>query len=367
MTLPVESAAVYTDTKGLAALKSDARAHDPQALRAAARQFESLFASMMLKSARAASFGDSLMGSDQTQFYQGMFDDQMAVEMTKGKGLGLADMLVQQLTRAGLVPPGTDTTQSPDAPALKPKSLLNPLAGPTSTTPSKALAILGTLSTLSNDDPTMDLSHVQTSSLDTISAKIDAALKAAESESSTSASNADSKWPAATPEDFVRQLWPVAQQAGRELGVDPKHILAQAALETGWGRSVPTDTEGRPTNNFFGIKAGSQWSGTSVSLRTLEFENGIPVPRRERFRAYASVEEGFKDYVALLRDNPRYADAINTGSDSKAFASGLQKAGYATDPAYAHKIASIAQNLNSTVPTLKSGDERPMTPTPSPL
>jgi flagellar protein FlgJ len=171
-------------------------------------------------------------------------------------------------------------------------------------------------------------------------------------------------WPPATPEDFVKQLWPVAEQAGRELGIDPKHILAQAALETGWGRAVPSNTEGKSSNNFFGIKTGSQWTGDAVAVRTLEFENGLPVPKTERFRSYGSPQDCFRDYVALLKGSSRYSDALNTGADVTAFAAGLQKGGYATDPAYARKIASIAQNLTSAIVPLKSADARPINPTP---
>lgn len=343
MTAPVASTSTFTDLKGLADLKRDAKAEDPGALREAARQFESLFARMMLKSMREASFGDPLLGSDQQDFYQGMFDDQFALEMTKGRGLGLADMLVQQLSRAGLVAPTADAAKNPAAPSTAPNSLLNPLAASRSTTPAKALEMVELVDTA----PEV---KIGTAELPVAAA---AELPAA--------------WPPASPEDFVRQLAPMAERAGRELGVDPRHILAQAALETGWGRAVPSDVEGRSSFNFFGIKAGRQWTGSAVAVRTLEFENGIPVPRRDRFRAYASPEECFDDYVALLRSNPRYSNALNTGADASAFASGLQRGGYATDPAYARKIAAIAQNLSLSNTPLKSADARPMTARTDPL
>jgi flagellar protein FlgJ len=140
-------------------------------------------------------------------------------------------------------------------------------------------------------------------------------------------------------------LWPCAEAAARELGIAPTHLLAQAALETGWGKSLPCDANGNPSFNFFGMKAGSDWSGGTVATKTLEFQGGVPTPQVARFRAYTSAQDSFNDYVALLRDNPRYAAALNTGNDAKAFATALQHGGYATDPAYAQKIASIAQNL----------------------
>ena len=168
----------------------------------------------------------------------------------------------------------------------------------------------------------------------------------------------------ATPDEFVKDLWPCAEAAGKELGVDPRHLLAQAALETGWGKYLPCDTEGNTSFNLFGIKAGGDWPGNSVAVRTLEFEGGVPVPRQARFRAYASAADSFRDYVSVLRDNPRYASALNTGSDAKAFATALQRGGYATDPAYAQKIAAIAQNLPNTVTALKSSGNPPITSEP---
>jgi len=364
MTVPVAKASVYTDLKGIADLKRDAKAQDPQALREAARQFESLFARMMLKSMREASFGDHLLGSDTQDFYQGMFDDQFALEMTKGRGLGLADMLVQQLARAGLTVPAADNSKDPAAAAAKPQSLLNPLAAASSTAPEKALAML-------DKAPAANTDTVANANFASVRQEIEAAIATGADLSTASAgaqiSAAPAAWPPSTPEDFVRQLWPMAEEAGSKLGIDPKHILAQAALETGWGRSVPSDVEGRSSFNLFGIKAGRQWDGSAVSVRTLEFENGIPTPRRERFRAYGSPQECFNDYVALLRDNPRYAAALNSGSDAKAFANGLQRAGYATDPAYARKVTAIAQNMVNSNSTLKSADARPMTTRTDPL
>jgi len=329
MTSPVANAEVYNDLKGLAALKRDAKTQDPQALRTAARQFESLFTRMMLKSMREANatFGDKLMGSDQQDFYQGMFDDQIAVEMSKGKGLGLADMLTRQLTHMGLTPPSAAAGTDSKAPPMKPNSVLNPYAPTSSTTPQGALAMVDRI------DPAAPTVDVKASG---------------------------GSWQSGSPEEFVRQLWPQAQKAGQELGVDPRHILAQAALETGWGRAVPSDTEGRSSFNFFGIKSGAQWNGASVAVRTLEFDNGVPTPRTDRFRAYASPQDAFNDYVAVLRNNPRYAAALNTGSDARAFAAGLTQGGYATDPAYAQKVAAIAQNLSSATPALKSADARPI-------
>ena len=365
MTIPAPDASLYTDFKGISDLKRDAKARDPQALREAARQFESLFTRMMLKSMREASFGDPTLGSDQQNFYRDMFDDQLAVEMSKGRGLGLADMLVQQLTRAGLAPPTAAAAVDPKAAPMKPNSLLNPYSPTSSTTPDQALEMVERIAVASAAQlPTTGGSGTANTNAGDVAGTRAAGATAT---GSAAAIGPTTNEFSGTPEEFVRGLWPAAEAAGRELGVDPRHILAQAALETGWGRSVPSDASGRSSNNFFGIKTGSSWKGETVSVRTLEFENGLPVAKRDQFRSYGSPQDSFKDYVALLKGNPRYAAALNTGGNAHAFGRALQSGGYATDPAYASKVAAIAQNLPSATASLKSADLRPIAAGTGPL
>jgi len=280
MTAPINNS-FYADPQGLTALRADAKAQDPAALKEAAKQFESLFTQMLLKSMREAnkSFGDSMFESDQTDFYQDMFDDQMAVHMSQGKGLGLADMLVRQLQqRVGTTPDAAAST-TPIGPNAKPATSPMPIAA------SKA--------------------------------------------------------------DFVQQMLPHAEAAARELGVDPHALLAQAALETGWGKSVPCNATGDCSFNLFGIKAGASWSGSSVNVPTLEFEEGVAVRKVERFRAYESPADSFRDYAKLIGGNARYENAVGTGNDVGAFASALQQGGYATDPNYARKLVAVANELRS--------------------
>jgi flagellar protein FlgJ len=339
MTSPVADASVYSDLGGLAALRKDARAQSPEAVRKVAQQFESIFAKMVLSSMRQASssFGDSMFGSDQQKFYQGMFDDQLSIELTKGKGLGLADMLVRQLTQSGLVKPGA--ASAADAAGSGAKNGSSTLLGMT-------------------DESAIDAATTFIRKMVGGNANADA-TKAAD----TTGTLEPTRWRAGSPEEFVQKLWPCAQQAGKELGVDPRHLLAQAALETGWGKSLPCDTDGTTSFNFFGIKATGDWQGDSVTVKTLEFEGGTPVPRQARFRSYDSAAESFRDYVDVLRNNPRYAEALNTGGDTNAFAGALQRGGYATDPSYAQKIATIVQNLPISETALKSSGAAPMTST----
>ncbi|MFN7551789.1 MAG: flagellar assembly peptidoglycan hydrolase FlgJ, partial [Pseudomonadota bacterium] len=147
---------------------------------------------------------------------------------------------------------------------------------------------------------------------------------------------------AGTPEAFVAEVWPHAKAAAAELGVDPRMLVAQAALETGWGRSVMRGPDGKPSHNLFGIKATGGWQGAAVTQGTVEFRGGVMQRERAAFRAYGSVAESFADYVKLVRDNPRYREAVVAGSDGARFAEALERAGYATDPQYAEKLKAIA-------------------------
>ncbi len=290
MTAPINNN-FYADPQGLNALRNDARAQDPGALKEAAKQFESLFTHMLLKSMREAnkSFGDSLFNSEQTEFYQGMFDDQLAVHLSQGRGLGLADMLVRQLQHSaegsGLGARGAGQNAVPGTSSASAASLSSFL--PESRVPS----------------------------------------------------------PASTKLDFVQRMRPYAEAAARELGVDPDALLAQAALETGWGKSIPCNADGECSFNLFGIKTGSKWTGASVNVRTLEFEEGIPMRKVDRFRAYESPAESFRDYARLIGGSARYEKAVGTGSNVAAFASALQQGGYATDPNYARKLVAVANEV----------------------
>jgi flagellar protein FlgJ len=311
MAITPADAPVYTDLAGLTALKRGAASKDPAAIRKVAEQFESMFTSMMLKSMRDANGPDPMFGSDQEQMYQGMFDDQLALQMSHGKGLGLADMLIRQLQKLGVA--GADAAAGAGAgaqPAAEAKAVAGGQAGSAQT----GIPAAGTTATGKAGA---------------------AACIAARSPSPDE------------QQSFVRNLWPQAQQAGQQLGVDPRSLIAQAALETHWGRSVPQDAAGASSNNLFGIKASRGWAGPSVTAPTQEYQNGAPTETQAQFRAYASPTQSLQDYVALLQNNPRYASALHTGGDVQAFAAGLQRGGYATDPDYARKIGAVAQSVSS--------------------
>lgn len=288
MAIEAPKTAFYADPAGLAALKRGAAAQTPDAIRETARQFESLFTTMMLKSMRDATPGDSMFGSDQQDFYQDMFDQQLSLQLSKGKGLGLADVLVRQLMQGGGLAAGVAPQQeSGDVQAVAPG------AGATGSAPTA------------------------------------------------------SNWPPRTQEEFVQAVLPAARTAAQKLGVDPEVVVAHAALETGWGRSVPTGADGRPSFNLFGIKATGRGSADSTLAATHEFTGGRMQSQMAAFRAYESPEQSIDDYAGFLQSSPRYSAALNTGSDVAAFARGLQQGGYATDPDYVSKLTAVAARLKS--------------------
>lgn len=303
----------FNDFQGLSQLKTEAGARSPEATREAARQFEALFVQMMLKSMRDA---NAVLGEKRDTTYEEMFDKQIAMEMSQGKGLGLGDLMVRQLGAAddggGTVPAGTPV----------------PLAMLLQRLPAAGRATLPALPDglgpeLSVPDP----------------AGLDARLNVNLPPAPVGTNRADFR--PASREEFLREIWPLAVRAGGKLGVDPRAIVAQAALETGWGSRQIRDDAGVSGNNLFGIKADSRWSGERVTVTTLEYEGGLPKPQRAQFRAYPDLAAGFEDYVRFLQGNPRYSEALRAGASADTWAEGLQAAGYATDPRYAEKIRSI--------------------------
>ena len=144
-------------------------------------------------------------------------------------------------------------------------------------------------------------------------------------------------------QDFIDQLQPLAEQAAKALGVDANLLLAQAALETGWGQAVLKNTQGVSSYNLFNIKADKAWQGNQTKTSTIEFDGGIAKKETASFRAYQSFQESFIDYVDFIKSNPRYSEALKKAANAYQYITALQQAGYATDPKYAEKIFSIYQ------------------------
>lgn len=310
MTMSTDPVA-FADLQGLAKLRGEVRAEgndrSPETLRKVAGQFEALFVQMMLKNMRESSLNEGLLESDQGKLYQGMFDQQIAGEITKGKGLGLADILIRQLGGDSAATAVTNPT------SLKTEPFLN----------SGIMQRRGVMMPYVSQATTLDSSmEAAASALNYGPAK---------------------NWKPDSREDFVTELWPHAERAAQKLGVDPRVLVAQAALESGWGQHVMQHGNGHSSNNLFGIKADTRWDGDQVRAKTMEFRNGALAREQAAFRAYASPAESMADYADFISSNPRYQDAIGT-ADPQRYALELQRAGYATDPAYAHKIVSILTN-----------------------
>ena len=316
----VENKVNYHDLTSLAQLKhSSSKENDDAALKQAAKQFESIFMGMLLSSMRKANevFEDEgVLNSNATKFYQDMYDKQLSTELSEKGSLGLADLLVQQLrptkgkttpasmlklpTEAAPVPDGTTRAQATDNAAPVPVKKQAEVAEQKVT--ASPPVVTETLPAKSDDHE---------------------------------------DWTFDTPGEFIQKLMPAAKQAAQKLGLEPLALLAQAALETGWGQRTFKTAEGNNSFNFFGIKAHNSWQGEVAVVDTLEYRQGVAQKEKAKFRAYESPEQSLGDYVDFIKSNPRYQQAVAMADNPKAYFQQLQAAGYATDPNYAQKILSV--------------------------
>ncbi len=287
------------DAQSLNELKTSA-GKDPSAnLRPVARQVEGMFVQMMLKSMRESLPKDGIFSSDSTRLYTSMYDQQIAQQMTAGKGLGLADMIVKQMEAAQGVKPEDQPQQVP----MK-----------------------------------FDLQTVTSYQNQALTQMVRKAMPKTP-ESSDEPLSGDSK-------DFLAQLSLPARLASEQSGVPHHLILAQAALESGWGQRQIRRENGEPSFNIFGVKASGSWKGPTTEITTTEFENGEAKKVKAKFRVYSSYLEALSDYVGLLTRNPRYA-GVTQAATAEQGAQALQSAGYATDPNYARKLTSMIQQLKA--------------------
>lgn len=321
----------YTDFQGLARLKTTASTDPRAALVAVAKQFETQFIGMMMKSMRDATPQDGLMDSQQSKTFQGMMDQEVAEKIAEQGGIGLAGMIEQQLRQDT---PGAQA--KPDL-AIAPRAFpLHPV-NPATTQAVDALPKAFKLPPRNLALKAFALPPARSGALP-VSVPENPSKNAAAPGVTTGAPKV-AYWE--SPEAFVSAILPHAEAAAKALGVPAKVLVAQSALETGWGKHLPTDASGQVNYNFFGIKADGAWQGARQTVNTLEFEGGAMVARKAAFRAYDSVGSSFHDYVQFLQSNPRYQAALANKNDPNAFVRALQKAGYATDPQYADKLIAI--------------------------
>jgi len=370
-TRTVSDSGAYTDLNRLAGMKNGEQRDSEGNVRRVAQEFEALFINQIFKSMRSANEAvakDSLFDSDTTRHYQEMHDQQLSISLSReGGGIGLADVLVRQMSRlrgepARSSPFGT-VVQQGESGADKASSK-NADEAPVS---QAALLNRRRLSLPSRLEDRL-LAGIVSSSEGQLNngadwvAKKDSSEKAlAEPQKTTPRSVAQpplakGKAAFASAQDFVQTMLPLAQEAADRIGVEPHYLVAQAALETGWGKSILRRGDGGSSHNLFGIKTHGQWQGDSARAITSEYRGGEMVREPANFRAYDSYKQSFHDLVDFLQGNARYKEALASSGNAEQFVNNLQSAGYATDPQYARKINQIARKIDATYQTIARSD-----------
>jgi flagellar protein FlgJ len=274
-----DASSLAIGSQGLDKLRLQAKQSPDAAIKGAAQQFEQVFLNMMLKSMREATPQEGMFDNEQTKMFTGMMDQQLAQSMSSGHGVGLADVMVRQLSHSSMAGANPKADAAAPSPAIK------------------------------------------------------SAVPSAYNEN--------------FQQDFVKKLMPHAEKASSATGIPAHLMVGQAALESGWGRREIKMADGTNSHNLFGIKAGANWNGKVAEVMTTEYHNGVANKQVEKFRAYDSYAEGFKDYASTLSSNPRYADVLKQGDSAQGFATALQQAGYATDPHYADKLSKVINSVNT--------------------
>lgn len=392
--------ASYHDLSSLHQLRATAKTDETAAIKQAAQQFESVFMGMLMQSMRKANASfedDNPLNSQATEFFRDMHDSQMSAELSKKGALGLADLMVQQLapqhsdTKAASHISAPSRFDTPKIKVLKqpgdqhqmmalpivqsgfrqldPERIVSPaqkadklaafstkLVEPTLLAEQQNLKHeniqqLAAEVVVSGRDPfAHQLTQVlsQTAKVSSgnhlpVSLQVVPGPLSLDAQELMPKTDSVSVLDTSDPVAFIQSLLPAAQKAAANLGIEPLALIAQAALETGWGQRMFKSSHGQNSNNLFGIKAQANWQGQVAVVDTLEYREGVAQKEKARFRAYESPEQSLHDYVELIQSNPRYQAALSVASDTKAYFQRLQAAGYATDPNYAQKILSVLE------------------------
>ncbi|PCK08133.1 MAG: hypothetical protein COA42_10830 [Alteromonadaceae bacterium] len=368
---------IYTDLNALQSIGKGES--DDEALKKVAKQFESMFIDMMMKGMRSANAvfeqEDSPFNSKEEGFYRDMYDKQLSQKMANGRGIGIADVMYRQMSRSYNFDKSADKPsegiRNLDAPPslapLSPASEGIPLTIPAANVPTALHAIQReqrstivepqsepqakpVIESKAELKPDLNPGFLIPSSSRGSSpgSNIGSELEAKTASTNVAAASASAQPTvsqrveiANSPEDFIAKITPHAEKAAKRLGVEPQVLVAQAALETGWGKYVLSNDQGQSSHNLFNIKAGSTWAGDSVEKRSLEVVGGKNVMESSKFRVYSSVEQGFDDYVNFLKGGERYQQVLMSTGDAKTYIQALQDAGYATDPKYAKKVIGV--------------------------
>ena len=342
-----DAAQIYTDLNGIQQLKAQGKTDKSAALKNIAHQFEAMMVQMMMKSMRDANAvfaeGDMTSSSDE-KFYQDMFDNQLSLSLSKGRGFGIAEALMRQLQ--GNLP--SPSGRGGEGDSAETSALTSTLSrgerefdrASDAVQRVKTLVDNATANATATENPRMI-------------AAIQDAMHALFADASSEATEASANSSAAldgTPSNFIESLRPLARKAAAMLGVNTDVLLSQSALETGWGQKVLQCADGSSSFNFFNIKAGDDWHGDVVKVPTVEYQNGIAVREWASFRVYGSPEESFADYARLIGENPRYQRALECAENPRDYVKALANAGYATDPGYAQKVLAVldSEHVQST-------------------
>ncbi|MGQ2965659.1 flagellar assembly peptidoglycan hydrolase FlgJ [Methylophilus sp.] len=349
----VDPNSLAIDGSALNGLKN-AKSDSPEAIRAVARQFEGVLMNMMLKSMRDTVPQDGITDNEQSKMFMGMLDQQLTTQLSQ-KGMGLTEVLVRQLSKF---------SPKPAEEADKTKTQLhetknNLVNGLSSSNPSSGKAVLiqaaqkireayqqwdaTTADTGKTDDDTAWARGIQE-----LPPLIEDAQQNVQNLVVPQAPLVNAMREVANKtQQFIQRMLPHAQAASSGSGIPAKFMVGQAALESGWGKHEIKTSNGANSHNLFGIKADASWKGKVANSVTTEYVNGVKETRVEKFRAYDSYSEAFKDYAKLISQNPRYEQAMNNTHDASAYAHALQRAGYATDPQYGKKLTQVIKNLQS--------------------
>ncbi len=308
---------IYTDLNSLKNLKSSARKDSNSALPEAARQFEAVMISMMIKNLRKSGMEDPIFKSQAMDSYRDMYDQQLGLELSKGEGIGFAKAIVEQMQyQQGKIKPPSSEEGGLQLPERRNFSYQR--------ASEQAFRV---------KNPSTSVNPVQTTK--NLSAQFE------------------------SPQHFVEKLWPLAEKAAQKLDVSAEIILSQSALETGWGQHIISDGP-RSSYNLFNIKANNNWSGEQVEKNSAEFSDSIKdsgrqiVQQKSHFRVYDSFAQSFDDYVDFIKNSPRYQTYLNKLDDKtgkaeqslhdERYIKGIHKAGYATDPAYSDKVLRVLKS-----------------------
>lgn len=377
----LSSSSHFLDLGGLDSLRAQAQKDEKGALKKVAQQFEGIFVQMLMKSMRDANAvfqSDSPLNSQYTKFYEQMRDQQLSVDLSDKGVLGLADMMVQQLSpetshftpasvlrddggmkmlhdakalnvpmQSAVAPAAESTVVNHGVPAaiartaFEPDRAMDANSSMDIDTPNRLLAI---------DSPKPSWSEQSLSVVDpVISGQV---LPTAAFRETQKIVRFGSR------EEFLATLYPHAEKAAKALGTQPEVLLAQSALETGWGQKIVRGNNGAPSHNLFNIKADRRWQGDKANVSTLEFEHGVAVQQKADFRVYSDFEHSFNDFVSFIAEGDRYQDAKKVAASPTQFIRALQDAGYATDPRYAEKVIKVMQSISEELKSILPGEDK---------